>query len=56
MRRQHEVPAALVRRVAMLTGRRLTETADIAELWLAVSALELLTGESLVPPGADSHH
>jgi PucR family transcriptional regulator, purine catabolism regulatory protein len=45
-----------MRRVAMLTGRKLTETADIAELWLAVSALELLTGESLVPPRAAGHH
>ncbi len=39
-----------MRRVAELTGRTLTETADIAELWLALSALEVLTGESLLPP------
>ncbi|MGH3171534.1 MAG: PucR family transcriptional regulator [Trebonia sp.] len=32
-------------RVAELTGRTLTDTADIAELWLALSAHELLTGE-----------
>jgi len=32
-------------RVAELTGRTLTETQDIAELWLALSAHELLTGE-----------
>jgi PucR family transcriptional regulator, purine catabolism regulatory protein len=31
-------------RVAELTGRTLTETPDIAELWLALSAYELLTG------------
>jgi purine catabolism regulator len=37
-------------RVARLTGRTLTETADIAELWLALSALELLTGEALLTP------
>ena len=34
-------------RVAELTGRTLTETPDIAELWLALSAHELLTGEPL---------
>ncbi|MGE5132316.1 MAG: PucR family transcriptional regulator [Gemmatimonadota bacterium] len=38
-------------RVAQLTGRTLTETADIAELWLALSALELLTGEMLLAAG-----
>ena len=32
-------------RVAELTGRTLADTADIAELWLALSAFELLTGE-----------
>lgn len=35
-------------RVAKLTGRSLAETADIAELWLALSAHELLTGEPLL--------
>lgn len=35
-------------RVAQLTGRTLVESADIAELWLALSALELLTGESVL--------
>ena len=34
-----------MQRVSQLTGRTLTETADIAELWLALSALELLTGQ-----------
>jgi purine catabolism regulator len=37
-----------MRRVAQLTGRTLTETADIAELWLALSALDLLTGEPVL--------
>jgi DNA-binding PucR family transcriptional regulator len=37
-------------RVAELTGRTLLDTQDIAELWLALSALELLTGESVMPP------
>jgi purine catabolism regulator len=35
-------------RVAQLTGRTLVESADIAELWLALSALELLTGEPVL--------
>jgi PucR family transcriptional regulator, purine catabolism regulatory protein len=35
-------------RVAELTGRTLTETPDIAELWLALSAHELLTGEPVL--------
>jgi DNA-binding PucR family transcriptional regulator len=38
-------------RVAQLTGRTLVESADIAELWLALSALELLTGESVLAAG-----
>jgi purine catabolism regulator len=37
-------------RVAELTGRTLQDTRDIAELWLALSALELLTGETVLPP------
>jgi purine catabolism regulator len=37
-------------RVAELTGRTLQDTQDIAELWLALSALELLTGETVLPP------
>jgi purine catabolism regulator len=36
-------------RVAELTGRTLLDTRDIAELWLALSALELLTGETVLP-------
>ena len=35
-------------RVEQITGRRLTETADLAELWLALSAYELLTGARLL--------
>ena len=35
-------------RVAELTGRTLTDTPDIAELWLALSAYELLTGEPVL--------
>jgi purine catabolism regulator len=35
-------------RVEQLTGRTLTETADIAELWLALSAHELLTGSPVL--------
>jgi PucR family transcriptional regulator, purine catabolism regulatory protein len=35
-------------RVEQITGRTLTETADIAELWLALSAYELLTGARLL--------
>lgn len=35
-------------RVEQITGRTLTETADIAELWLALSAYELLTGSPLL--------
>lgn len=31
-------------RVQQITGRTLTETGDIAELWLALSAYEILTG------------
>jgi purine catabolism regulator len=38
-----------MQRVSQLTGRTLSETADIAELWLALSALELLTGEPVLP-------
>jgi purine catabolism regulator len=34
-------------RVQQLTGRTLTETADIAELWLALSAYQVLTGSPL---------
>jgi purine catabolism regulator len=37
-------------RVQQLTGRTLTETGDIAELWLALSALELLTGSPVLSP------
>ena len=37
-------------RVAELTGRTLTDTPDIAELWLALSAHELLTGEPAIRP------
>lgn len=39
-----------MQRVSQLTGRTLSETADIAELWLALSALELLTGTPVLPP------
>jgi purine catabolism regulator len=35
-------------RVTELTGRTLTETPDIAELWLALSAHELLAGEPVL--------
>ena len=35
-------------RVAELTGRTIAETNDIAELWLALSAYELLTGETVL--------
>jgi purine catabolism regulator len=35
-------------RVEQITGRTLTETADIAELWLALSAHELLTGSRVL--------
>ena len=38
-----------MQRVSQLTGRSLAETADIAELWLALSALDLLTGEPVLP-------
>lgn len=38
-------------RVAELTGRTVTDTPDIAELWLALSAHELLTGEPLLETG-----
>jgi hypothetical protein len=40
-------------RVQQLTGRTLTETGDIAELWLALSALELLTGSPVLLPPAE---
>jgi PucR family transcriptional regulator, purine catabolism regulatory protein len=36
-------------RVEQITGRTLSETADIAELWLALSAHELLTGTRVLP-------
>jgi PucR family transcriptional regulator, purine catabolism regulatory protein len=39
-------------RVAELTGRTLTETPDIAELWLALSAHEILTGTARAAPRA----
>lgn len=35
-------------RVAELTGRTLSDTQNIAELWLALSAYELLTGETVL--------
>ncbi|HEX3488307.1 MAG TPA: PucR family transcriptional regulator ligand-binding domain-containing protein [Streptosporangiaceae bacterium] len=38
-------------RVEQITGRTLTETADLAELWLALSAYELLTGVPLLADG-----
>jgi len=37
-------------RMAELTGRTLLDTRAIAEVWLALSALELLTGETVLPP------
>jgi purine catabolism regulator len=43
-------------RVAELTGRTLTDTADIAELWLALSAYELLTGEPAFERGEKPRH
>lgn len=36
-------------RVEQITGRTLSETADIAELWLALSAHEVLTGSPVWP-------
>jgi purine catabolism regulator len=33
-----------MRRVEQLTGRVLAETADLAELWVALQARSLLTG------------
>lgn len=41
-----------MRRVSELTGRTLADTADLAEFWLALSALELLTGQQLAGPAA----
>ncbi len=35
-------------RVEQLTGRTLAETADLAELWLALRALEMLTGSPVL--------
>ena len=35
-------------RVTQLTGRTLSETSDLAELWLAVSALEVLEGTKIL--------
>lgn len=37
-------------RVQQLTGRTLTETGDIAELRLALSAYEILTGAPVLAP------
>lgn len=42
-----------MQRVSQLTGRTLAETADIADFWLALSALEMLTGQQLAT--ADHH-
>jgi purine catabolism regulator len=39
-------------RVEQITGRTLAETADIAELWLALSAHEVLTGSPVLPEGS----
>ncbi len=38
-------------RVEQITGRTLSETADLAELWLALSAHELLTGTRVLTEG-----
>ena len=38
-------------RVEQITGRTLNETADLAELWLALSAYELLTGSRVLTAG-----
>lgn len=41
-------------RVQQLTGRTLTETGDIAEFWLALSAYEILTGSPVLAAASPS--
>jgi PucR family transcriptional regulator, purine catabolism regulatory protein len=39
-----------IRRIEVLTGRRLNETADVAELWLALQAHDVAHGSPSARP------
>lgn len=43
-----------IRRVEQLTGRKLSSTGDVAELWLAIRALELLADGRIATPAGPS--